>query len=371
MFNRTNVLTPGPAGAKPRFQPQGAFAREVRMRGRAVLAEQPVGRHADIWQWLRALATLMALAMAYGLLLRGGTWPVELLLAATCGCLTYLLVGILCHDASHRSLSRYRVINRFALFAGFALAGVSGALWGRRHVRLHHMFPNVAGTDIDADSSTIIRLSPHKPWRPWHRVQLYYALPVYCLALLHLAIAEDFSHLAKAQQEAPHLFKRWTARAEFALAKVIHIAWALVIPWLVLQPAPGGLLAGYLVGTGSMSLLFVFFNVGSHISGAAEFHAPDATGTLGLDWVTHQVRTSIDWSPESALAGALTAGVNAHTAHHVFPEAAHCHNTRLNAVLSECASKHGVRRNIVTFSDTLGAHIRHLKTLSLPPRSLC
>jgi linoleoyl-CoA desaturase len=349
----------------PRFQPQSAFAKDVKARGQAMLASQSSGRYADKRQWLRALFTAFALGAAYWLLLSSGFWQIRILLSAACGVLTYVLVAGLCHDASHGSLSRRAVVNRFVVFSGFALLGVSGALWARRHVRVHHMFPNVAGTDIDADGSALIRLSPHKPWHRWHRFQVYYALPLYALVLPHLAFVEDFSHLAKARREAPHLFGP-LAVMEFALTKALHVLWALIVPYMVLQPSLGALLLGYLIATGSASALFVIINVGSHISDEAEFLAPSATGMIDHDWATHQLLTSIDWSPQSPLAVGLTGGANAHTAHHLFPEAAHCHNTQLSEIVSECARVHDLPRNILSFNGMLAAHLRHLRKMSAP-----
>jgi linoleoyl-CoA desaturase len=228
------------------------------------------------------------------------------------------------------------------------------------------MFPNVAGTDIDADGSILIRLSPHKPWHPWHRFQVYYALPLYGLVLPHLALIEDFAYLAKARHETPHLF-RTRAIIEFILTKTIHLSWALVIPYLVLKPPLAALLLYYLVATATASALFVLINVGSHISDEAEFLVSDPAGTINHDWATHQLLTSIDWSPQSTLAVGLTGGANAHTAHHLFPEAAHCHNTRLSKIISDCAHDHGLRQNVLSFYGMLSAHARHLSKMSKPP----
>ena len=69
------------------------------------------------------------------------------------------------------------------------------------------MFPNVAGTDIDADSTSLVRLTPHHAWRWWHRYQAYYAPFLYMLVLGHLALYEDFLHLRAARREAPETFR--------------------------------------------------------------------------------------------------------------------------------------------------------------------
>jgi linoleoyl-CoA desaturase len=81
--------------------------------------------------------------------------------AAFCAFMMIVQIG---HDASHGAVSRHLAVNRAALFWSFAVLGVDGALWGDRHIRLHHRVVNLPGTGIDADSVSLFRLAPDKPW---------------------------------------------------------------------------------------------------------------------------------------------------------------------------------------------------------------
>jgi len=353
-----------------RFNKATDFGRELRSAGNELLEQQPTGRYADAGQWLRAISTIIAFIAAYlSLLLLPVGW-FSLILAALCGFLSYIIVAGLCHDASHGSLSRKRWVNRAILFSGFAMVGVSGALWGRRHVHVHHMFPNVEGTDIDADSSILIRLSPHKPWRFWHRFQSFYAPILYTLVLPHLAWRLDFHYFSQARQESPESFCTASALAEFIATKAIHLCIAILLPWLFLELTTLQLALGYLIATGAASFLFVMINVGTHICDEADFVAPDAQGRIEHDWATHQAMTSVDWSPTSQWAVALTGGANAHAAHHLFPQAAHCHNAKLSTLVSEYARRFGRPHHVVSFAGMLASHWRHLASLSRQEASL-
>lgn len=350
----------------PRFAPRSAYSTALRARGAAVLAASPSGRYADRDQWLRGFGAAGALAGVYIaiLILTPTTW--SYVLAAVAGVLTYIAQATFCHDASHHSLSRSRRANDVAVAVGFAVTGVSGALWARRHIRTHHMFPNVAGTDIDADSTSMVRLTPHRAWRPWHRYQAFYAPFLYLFVLAHLAFYEDFIHLRAARREAPEQFKTWRALGEFAAVKLFHVAFAIALPVIVIDAPLTNVLAGYAVASASTSFMFVVINIGTHICDVAAFVDPTHKGAIGHDWATHQAMTAVDWSPESHFAIAITGGANSHAAHHLFPEAAHCHNAALSRVVAACAVEFGKPHHVLTFAGMVRSHVRQLVALSRP-----
>ena len=98
-------------------------------------------------------AYLSAFFGNYGAILARTPDALSLILAVIAGASAYGVVATLCHDAFHASMSRRPWVNRAILHGGFMLIGISGALWGHRHLKDHHMFPNVEGSDIDADAS--------------------------------------------------------------------------------------------------------------------------------------------------------------------------------------------------------------------------
>ena len=346
------------------FQSPGSFAKAIRRDASDLLAQMAGGRFANQRQWLWSLFFLGLLLGAYGALLTAPATIASLVIAAVCGALGYVVIAAFCHDASHGSLHRRGWINQLAVWLGFALMGIHGPLWRYRHLKKHHPFPNVEGTDVDADGSTLIRLSPHKPWRPLHRWQPFYAPVLYALVLVHLAWVEDFQHWRNAAREAPARFRGLRMALSFIGVKMVHLLIALVLPWLILQPPLWALLLGYLIAASTASLLFVMINVGSHITDVATFPKPGVYGRLAQDWASHQVATAIDWSPTNRLAIVLTGGANAHAAHHLFPAVAHCHNGDLAKIVAKQAAAHGLTHNVLGFRGMLAAHWRHLRRLA-------
>ncbi len=345
----------------PQFRNPGAFSNDLRRGGLDYLRNTPTGRYANRGQWLRAAAWCAMLAAAVtGLLTSSG--PSGFLWAAFVGLAAFFVLATLCHDAAHGSLARQGWINRIALTFGFGFFGIAGHLWRWRHIRLHHVFPNVEGNDIDGEGSILIRLSPYGEQRWWHRYQAIYAPFLYVLVFAHLAWIDDWRHRAMARRMNPDEFRNDWATAEFLLVKVAHAGLTLGVPWVILQPPFWALIVGYMIFSGIASVLFIIIVAGSHLSEEAEFVSPE-DDRIGHDWAEHQVLTSVDWSPKSRLANVLSGGSNAHTAHHLFPEAAHCHNPALSDLVSAAANLHGIHHNVTTFAGMVGSHFRYLHSL--------
>jgi linoleoyl-CoA desaturase len=345
------------------FAPPGDFARDLR-RGLRQLPAMP--RHGDAAQWRRGAFCAAAALAFYGLLLSGHGGVPALLGATFCA---FLLIVQLGHDASHNALSRYGWINRAVVFWVFAIMGVDGALWRDRHVRLHHQVVNLPGTGIDADSVSLLRLAPDKPWHWWYRLQPLYAPLIYALGHLAVAWVEDVAGFRAARADGRREFQGSAALARFAAGKAIHLTLFLLLPWLALRPSLAMLLLGYAAASALTAQLFVLLVVGTHVSDLATFPLPDAEGRVAADWATHQLATSVDWAPTSRLAAWVSGGANAHAAHHLFPGYSHCRLAALSALVAETAAAHGLPHRITSFRGMVLGHFRHLVALSRPGAS--
>lgn len=350
----------------PRFAKPGAFSREVRRRGIARVNETPNGRFANDSQLLLTAVLGAALIVIYVIGVTGG-WGLPLWsLALSFGLCAYLFSATAAHDAAHGALTRSRAINRSVTFVSFMLFGVSGSLWAWRHNRIHHMFPNVVGTEIDHECTEILRLSPNSRWRFWHRLQPVYAPICYAFLFTSVALFEDIKYFTDARREAPDRFATLKAYIDFWATKLLHIALVAVVPAVMLELSIAEVLATYCLAVCIPSFIFSALVVGTHIAGEAEFHIPDHQDQLPHDWATHQMLTSVDWSPRNRLAILLTGGVNTHTAHHLFPEVANCHARELDQIVAEAVQKHDVPRHLMSFSEMILSHFRLLVDLSKP-----
>lgn len=338
------------------FQPPSDFARDVRRLAKTLLGDTP--RHGGPAEWLCA-ASVFALGLtAYAaLLLRiGGAWGAVLWIALAAFAAFLLLVQV-GHDASHGAVTGRPRLDRALLFLSFALVGVDGAAWRARHLKLHHQVVNLPGTGIDADSISLVRLAPDKPWQWWMRLQPLYGPLLFAVGHISLAWIEDFAQPAKS----------WKARTTFIAGKAVHVALFALIPLLVLAPTLPLLAFGYLEASTVIALCFSVLVIGTHISDLAEFPAPDASGALPHDWATHQVITSVDWMPQSRWAALLTGGANAHVAHHLFPGHSHRHAPALSRAIGQAAAAHGLRHRVTSFGGMVAGQWRHLVGMSRDP----
>jgi linoleoyl-CoA desaturase len=354
-----------------RFSSASVFSRAIARRVHEEFAASGDHRFADLGQWLQGLALLVTGLSAYALILRGSlSGGAVAALAVVASLCDYMLMVILGHGATHGSLSRRSWINDLVVFLSFAVLGASGALWRDRHVRLHHNYPNLSGTGIDADSTALLRLSPHKARHALHALQPVYAPLLYAVGLLHLAWFEDFVRFAGMRRAGVAGFRKGRALAELVAAKAIHVTLFLVVPAAVLAPSLVVLLEVYLLAMGVCSLAFAIMALGSHVSDLAEFPLPNADGRLPHDWATHQLATSVDWSPLNPLVIGLTGGANAEAAHHLFPDFNHRHAAALSKIIYAEAAAHGVPCHAVSFPQMLLAHWRQITRLSVAAPSV-
>lgn len=346
-----------------KFKSPEEYSKNIITKGRDYLRNNPNQRFASVAQWLWSLLFLCFFCISYTMLIITPVGYVSILICFLVGLFSYVVIAAFCHDAAHGSLHKNNFINEFCLYLGFAIIGVNGQLWQYRHLNKHHPYPNVKGNDVDADSSLIIRLSPSNKWEKPHRFQAFYTPLLYGFVLPSVTWYEDFVYFKKAIIEKPKYYKNVTMFALFFGSKLIHILLFLVIPFLLMPISFFELLLGYFIIVSTGSFIFIMINVGSHITDLCVFSEPNANGEIESDWVTHQLRTSVDWSPTNTFFIALTGGANAHAAHHIFPNVAHCHNANLTKIVTSNLPSNTMH-NKLTFFGMIAAHWRLLYKLS-------
>ena len=118
------------------------------------------------------------------------------------------------------------------------------------------------------------------------------------------------------------------------------------------------------------SLAFTLPLVSTHVAEEIAFPEADESGHIEGCWATHQLATSMDYSPDSRLANWLLGAVNAHAAHHLFPDVCHVHYVALSRIIRETAREYGVAYHAMPFPAALRSHFRHLKRMGAGPTPL-
>ncbi len=343
-----------------------AFSRELRHLASPILADQNFLKRCRRLLYAKATGWAALLCVSYGALLSAPASGWACLTLAGIAAFAALMLAISAgHDAAHGAFLAAPRANRVVTVATFALLGVDGNLWQRRHNGSHHAFPNVSGCDVDIDQNPVVRLSPHHRRRPWQRWQHVYAPLAYALVQLHSIVVGDAIYLFR--RRVANIVSDRPSRADiaiFVLTKAIYALVALGLPMAMLERPWWQVTCGWLAVSMLTSLVFVTLLIGTHFVEASTHPSVAADGTIAGSWAHHQLATSLDWHPESWLANALTGGANAHAAHHLFPRLPHVYYVTLTPIIREVARRYAVPYNQNSFARMVVSHFRFLRSLA-------
>jgi linoleoyl-CoA desaturase len=282
--------------------------------------------------------------------------------------LVFQLAGLLVgfsfgHDASHHTAMKSKKANQTLHFFSFLAIGIDPLLWGLRHLRSHHLYANIEGSDIDIDKNPFLRLAPSHPWKPKHRYQHYYAPLVYMLALLHSVFKKDWMYLFSADYE---WMKKGVNKTQliirFLLFKVMYFSLVLIIPMIFTNVSVLFVVMTYLTTSAFTSLVFVIMLVGTHFFYESTYYESESH-ELESSWAVHQLRTSCDWNPQSKLARYISGGSNCHAAHHLFPNICHTHYDKINDIIDQTTQEFGFPYHTKSLTKMMISHFKHLKRM--------
>lgn len=273
----------------------------------------------------------------------------------------FVLIGFnIMHDSVHGSFSKWRILNKVL---GYSLNMIGGSqrLWYHKHNVLHHTYTNIAGVDTDLESDGLLRLSPNQEWRPWHRFQIIYALPVYCFLTLSMVFWTDYSKFFSNSIGPYKMPKATFSEASlFFITKALYFFYALALPMFfypVLNVLGVFILVHFILGL-TMSVVFQL----AHTVEENDFPVaiiPD--NIIENEWAIHQVETTANFSPKSTLANLYMGGLNFQIEHHLFAKISHVHYRRLSKVVQKACQDFDIRyTSYSTMLKAFGTHCRFL-----------
>ena len=313
--------------------------------------------HHGGWAIAAKIATMLAwLAASWALLMFAHPGMVGAALLAVSVGLSMAGVGFcVMHDANHGAAAKSARVNRLLSFS-LDLLGASSVLWRHKHNVMHHTYTNVSGVDPDLEGGgPWLRVAPWQARHSWHRFQHLYVWLLYGLFPLKWWFVDDLRELAEGRVRGRALFGALAGKVlfiswAFALPAILHPGWALVGVWAIALFALGNVLA------------FVF-QLAHCVGGAEFFEAADVQG----GWMRHQVATTVDFAPASALLSWYLGGLNFQVEHHLFARVCHVHYPALARIVAETCQAHRVRYRVEpTLRSAIGANLRWLRELGAP-----
>ncbi|WP_172385913.1 acyl-CoA desaturase [Streptomyces sp. MNP-20] len=211
--------------------------------------------------------------------------------------------------------------------------------WKRTHNHLHHTYTNVVGRDRDL-GYTILRMSPHQPWRPYHALQPFYAAllaPVFewGIALYDLeadAVTQGRKSVRAFLRDASGLARKAVRQAAKDYVLFPLLAGPSALPCLV-----GALAANTARNIWAHTVIFC-----GHFPGEVQTFTEErlADETRG-EWYVRQIQGSanIEGGP---LLHVLTGNLSHQIEHHLYPDLPSNRYARLAPRVREICGRYGL-----------------------------
>jgi linoleoyl-CoA desaturase len=269
------------------------------------------------------------------------------------------------HDAAHNAVSERPWVNRMLSWTMYLFGG-NVFVWKVRHNILHHTHTNIPGTDEDIAAGGPLRFNELSDLRPIHRFQHVYAFAFYGIVTAARIFSDLFMILrlwrggVMRQLREPALPQFIWALLSKALYLIISLGLPLLIspsPWweVLLGWSMMHFIAGLILGT--------VFQL-SHLVQGAEQPMLDERGVIPMDWVLHEMRTTVNFNTSCALLDWYIGGLNRQVEHHLFPQMCHVHYAEIAPMVKRTAEEFGVEyKEIPSFRAALASHVKRLKEL--------
>nr|WP_199066542.1 acyl-CoA desaturase [Chromobacterium sp. ASV5] len=340
-----------------------ALQREVQ----AYLAERGDHRYAN-WSIVLKGIILSVLSVGCFIFALSTTTAWSFAAAYTLSIVSSMLLAMnTLHDAAHGAFFQNATLNRFLARIVSLPMGIDADIWTRRHVHLHHTYPNIDGYDLDIEPNPFLRQTPFQEWAPQFRFQHRYWPLIAALSLPYLCWYGDWlDWLGKSklkQYDKQPINTMW-----FLLCKLGHLGLLLGLPLIFLPSgiiSIAGLLLSYMVGLMVASCFLVAMILGTHWA-EVEFFKPDGTQILHT-WHEHQFLTCCDWEPQPQVLGHLFGGLHLHLTHHLFPTYSHRHYPALTRIVEEQATIHGLPYRCISYSELWQAQQSFLQAMGRKP----
>nr|CCA26326.1 delta 5 fatty acid desaturase putative [Albugo laibachii Nc14] len=274
------------------------------------------------------------------------------------------------HDCSHAAHSKSPFWWKFMGRASMDwFAGASMIAWQHQHILGHHIYTNIASadpdlpTDFDRDLRRIVALQTK---RAIYRFQHIYLPPLYGLLALKVRL-QDFYELFLIRSNGPIRVNPISTSASIAFiaSKAFWVIYRILVPLFVFKIPAATFWRIFLV-TEFVTGWYLALNFQvSHISTACKFPTGSKQKTEEQDeWAISQVKTSVDYSHNSAVATFLSGSLNYQITHHLFPSISQYHYPAIAPIIMQLCKKYKVPYCVLTsFTSAMSAHLKHLKEM--------
>lgn len=344
---------------RPKFAPSSSFSKELKESVEKYFSLNQIGKQGDLNLSLKLLVVFWLFC---GLFFSSLYFKFNLAILGLIASVMGLLAGLItahAHESIHMAFSKKTWVNK--LLANFMnLAGGSKEFYSKSH-SVHHGYTNVNNVDGDIDFKPFIRtnIGQTKYW--WHKFQHIYTPFLYLFAGFFLVF--DLKPLLyKKTDEFPKnlLALKKSEKISFFVWKMIHFSLFLAVPIIIL-----GAVNGLVVYTLTVSFcglyLACIINPG-HVNELTNFTSSE--DSLSRDWVQNIISTTANFGSGGHISNFLTAGLNYHLEHSLFPNISHIHFKQIHKIILDRVNNSAVEvSQFKSFRSYFLSHLRYLKSI--------
>ena len=283
----------------------------------------------------------------------------------------YVLMGIsvlltafnISHDAAHNVAVKGKKWNKLLFYLSFNLQGNNAYVWGKNHNESHHLYTNIAGSDIDVLNNPLVRTTRTQKLRWYHKYQYLYAPLLYLLYSLNWFFMREGLMLFGYSSRSIKITIPKKELYKLILYKLVYVGFMIVLPMYILPFSWKVILGAFVLNHLIVSIIFTAVLGVSHLSDYVHYPKVDNEGKVAISWAMVQMKSAIDYNVDSVLLNWILGGFNAHTLHHLLPHVSHVHYLKIAPILRKLCAKYDIPYMEMNYWQALSSHFRFLKTL--------
>ncbi len=342
------------------------FYKELNKKIENYFTENRIHKTGNGWMYLKILFFFLCFGLSYSVVITTDNIYAFFLAYILVGVLVLNLIFNIAHDAAHNSIFKDKLLNKILYYISFILLGNNPYVWKKYHIKSHHLYTNVEGSDIDVIYNSLLRLHVDETHKPYHRYQHIYAPFIYLFYSINFVFLRDLLFLFKRKDRSIEIEIPLHERVLYAIYKLVYFSYTLLIPMYFSSFSFGIILLAFFLTHFISSWVIVGFLACNHQVDLISHYGIEESKELKKSWATLQMETSLDYNPDSRLFNFFLGGFNAHTVHHLLPEVCHIHYPNLIGIVREVAKKHNITYHETNFSSAIKSHFRFLKHLGSP-----
>lgn len=279
------------------------------------------------------------------------------------GLMTVVIFINLIHEACHGNIFKNKKYNEWVYYL-FDFIGANSYIWKKRHLLLHHRFPNTIGWDCDIEQSGPVTIFPDKKIRSYQRYQHLYVFFLYPFFMLNWLLIRDFRDIFSKKRTIQKIVEvPAVEKVKLVILKFLYLVMMVGVPWLGAGFSIGQSLAGVLFLTVCGSLLALFVLLTAHVNLTNYFPIPEPSGQIPLSWFRHQLVTVNDIDLSNWFVRHILGNFNYHLAHHIFPTVSNVYAPEVTAVVKDFAARNDLPYRSFPIGTAMKMHyelIRHI-----------